>query len=332
MKVYRRIDGELVPVLGNRRDPNRNYRQTINATSGESCLVEFTDEEEAELITRKAKWAADAPQREAQKIEDERKQQEFRNSIKYEPRLVAYLDILGWSKAIENSVKDEEFLKDLGVSLQIFDAHRSQADWMRENAGEKGWPGDPRVTQFSDCIVLSTSPDHYGADSLISSIYSICFNFLQKGLLIRGGIVLGSMYHRDNSLFGPALNDAYRMESTKADFPRIILQKELADAWGRGNKFLNKDGSLLGNAKTWRNFEDGWSYFDYLQPLLANTFESPPTAHLEIILNNAHNVAIRGLEEFSGDKKIRPKYEWFADYVNEVLDEYPQVKLPKIEI
>ena len=58
-----------------------------------------------------------------------------------------------------------------------------------------------------------------------------------------------------------------KVESKKAKHPRIILQKELACAWGQGNKFLNKDGSLLGYAKTWRKSGDGWSYFDYLHVL-----------------------------------------------------------------
>ena len=300
MNVYKLIDGKLVPVPGNQRNPKRRYKNTSDSNSGERYYLEFTDDEEAQRDEEEAEYKARRPQREAERIENERKQQEFRNSIKYQSRVVAFLDILGWKTAIEKSQYDAEYIKDLGVSLQILESQCVATNKMRgfvEDLGNQTLPGDPRLTQFSDCLVLSASPDYSGIGFMVSSIKFICSSFLQRGLLIRGGIVLGDMYHRDNSLFGPALVEAHRLESKEAKVPRIILQKELADSLGKGDKYLNKDGSLIGYAKTWRKSEDGWSFFDYLQPFLNSPDHQPAEWELKHTLKKARNLATMGLDE-----------------------------------
>ena len=40
--VFKKIDGQLVPIPGNQRDPNRRYG-AVSSRDG-SYLVEFTDE------------------------------------------------------------------------------------------------------------------------------------------------------------------------------------------------------------------------------------------------------------------------------------------------
>ena len=271
----------------------------------------------------------------AQQIENKRKQQEFRNSIKYQQRLVAFLDILAWSKAINRTQTDPEFLKDLVGSLQIFNALQSQTKWMQEQArsqGWKEWPGDTRITQFSDCIVLSFSPDDRGKQSMLMLINTICNHFLRMGFFIRGGIVLGELFHNNHSVLGPALVEAYRLESESAIYPRILLQKRLAAVWGQGDEYHNQDGVHLGYTKTWRKSDDGWSYFDCLQSFNAVSPFPSPGGVVQVLIENVLESVVKGLKEHSRGTSIWSKYEWFAKYVNEVLEEYPQIKLSKIDI
>ncbi|NQU61529.1 MAG: hypothetical protein HQ512_10405 [Rhodospirillales bacterium] len=287
----------------------------------------------------KAGMAQDKIDRAAQQIEAERKQEEFRNSINYQQRYVAFLDILGWSEAIEKSQNDPEFLKDLGVSLKIFDVLQSQAKWMQEHlqelASSQRWDTSPdhaRITHFSDCVVLSDSPDSRGMHSLLMNVSSICSHFLTRGFFVRGGIVLGELFHNENSVFGPALIEAYRLESQEAKYPRVILEKRLAEAWGQGQEYHGQDGVHLGYVKTWRKSDDGWSFFDYLQSYNALAPFPSPENLIQKTIGNIRSMVINDLKKYSGEPSIWSKYEWFANYINEILDEYPQIKLPKIEI
>ena len=50
------------------------------------------------------------------------------------------------------------------------------------------------------------------------------------------------------------------------------------------------------------------------------------------MIENIQSMVAEGLKKYSKDPSIWPKYEWFANYVNEILDEYPQIDLPKIDI
>ncbi|MCR4378860.1 MAG: hypothetical protein NUV50_12300 [Rhodospirillales bacterium] len=276
--------------------------------------------------------------RAAQQVEDDHKQKEYRDSIKYQQRYVAFLDILGWSEAIKKSQTDPEFLKDLGISLKLFDVMQSQADWMREHlqglASTQGWdtfPDHARITHFSDCVVLSDSPDSRGIASLLMNVNAICRHFLTRGFLVRGGIVLGELFHDENNVFGPALIEAHRMESQIAIYPRIILERRLAEAWGQGQEYHSQDGVHLGYVKTWRKSDDGWSYFDCLQSFNAlSPFPSPENL-VQDFIERISPMVIAGLKDHAEDPRKWSKYAWFANYTNEVLDEYPQINLPKIE-
>ena len=49
-----------------------------------------------------------------------------------------------------------------------------------------------------------------------------------SGYAVRGGIAKGDLVHRGSIIYGPALNVAYRIEKEIAIYPRVIVDKELA--------------------------------------------------------------------------------------------------------
>lgn len=49
----------------------------------------------------------------------------------------------------------------------------------------------------------------------------------QHNILLRGALTIGEIYHDENMVFGPAMVEAYELESKVAEFPRIILHDKI---------------------------------------------------------------------------------------------------------
>lgn len=47
-----------------------------------------------------------------------------------------------------------------------------------------------------------------------------------KGILFRGAVVIGDLYNDKIIIFGPAMLEAYELESKKAIYPRIIIEED----------------------------------------------------------------------------------------------------------
>ena len=223
LPIYIKVDGKLVRKENDIRDPKRRYHAT---SSGH---VEFTDEEEAEADLREAKWLEEAPLRKKQEEEDHRKEEEFIASLKYETRYVGFFDILGWSDAIKNSVHNIEMQKKLGLAVSTMRSHLEMNEWKKQYGP---WSGDAQIVHFSDSLVVSTSADYAGKYEIISILSFLSDVLLQYGFLLRGGITKGEIYHKDSSVFRPALNRAYELESKNAVYPRVILDYILTAEFG----------------------------------------------------------------------------------------------------
>lgn len=81
-----------------------------------------------------------------------------------------------------------------------------------------------QVTAFSDSIVISydTSMPGGGFHVLMDLVY-ICNDLLGIGIPVRGGVTVGQLIHDERKCFGPAMVEAYLMESQAAIYPRIII-------------------------------------------------------------------------------------------------------------
>ena len=49
---------------------------------------------------------------------------------------------------------------------------------------------------------------------------------MSKGILLRGGITVGQLCHKDNIVYGPAMVEAYELESKSAIYPRVIVSEK----------------------------------------------------------------------------------------------------------
>jgi len=141
----------------------------------------------------------------------------------YENRAVAFIDILGFRSLIRQR-KERDILDVLSTPPSFDDMFRTMS------SSEL----DFQVTRFSDSIVCSMRIPHrknLGAGLFVAAYAGhLALEMLAKGILVRGAITAGQLYHREDIVFGPAMVDAYELESKHAHYPRIIVLDKLAGA------------------------------------------------------------------------------------------------------
>ncbi len=86
----------------------------------------------------------------------------------------------------------------------------------------------PTATMFSDSIVISQPMNEYfDISEFIEFISKMQYQLLLEGVLIRGGVSVGNLYHRRGYIFGDGMVSAYNLESTVAQYPRIIISPDI---------------------------------------------------------------------------------------------------------
>lgn len=134
----------------------------------------------------------------------------------YQNRVVAFLDILGFSRLVAEA-------DDPGLRAAILGAVRVMRDTLAPNE-----VSDFRFTQFSDCTVLSARLDTYGCNLVMTGAIMLAVNLLNRGLLLRGGIAVGNMIHTSEVMFGPGFLAAFGKDAQGA-MPRIAVDDSLVD-------------------------------------------------------------------------------------------------------
>ncbi|HEY2912093.1 MAG TPA: hypothetical protein VGK21_01925 [Candidatus Angelobacter sp.] len=256
----------------------------------------------------------------------------------YELRAVGFLDVLGWREMIEDSQKNIDLIPKMGSALTLIkltgELPKSIEDWLRSRAESEGKTFDPhegriQFAQFSDSLLISGEKDlFYSVLFQISSLIKSLFYNL--GFLVRGAVTLGPMYHKGSVAFGPALTHGYDLERKSAIFPRVILDPILTTGLPVESDRLTPEPSPI--LSMLRRDEDGFWFFDYLQPLIVRNIGlevEQPWLNQFVIPNLLYSKRFieDGLSKFAESEKIVHKYCWLAKYFNLVNWEYPQAKV-----
>lgn len=158
----------------------------------------------------------------------------------YEERLVAFMDILGFSNLVKQSTNNEsvqqrlyEFLRQYSKNehaKKVFCGFRN-GDGSR--CGDEDIEGlktlyNYRFTQFSDSFVFSVNTMHRPSVQYFPLLIGqFMQHALELGFLVRGGVAKGLIVHEENGpVFGPAFIQAYKIESGQAVFGRTVLSNE----------------------------------------------------------------------------------------------------------
>lgn len=174
----------------------------------------------------------------------------------YQERIVVFLDFLGFKDHIDRTVKDPAHVARIARAIEtVREFTKPEEDWE-----------DHVVTQFSDCIVLSYRIDRRSAVfDILMMMLQLQVELASQGFLVRGGITRGQLLHEESMVFGPALVEAYRMESKDAVYPRILVDPELVQV---ARNHPAHHHSEADEAEYVQSFlmedEDGKSYLNYI--------------------------------------------------------------------
>ncbi|MCQ3828518.1 hypothetical protein HXX02_03595 [Microbulbifer elongatus] len=259
----------------------------------------------------------------------------------YSNKVIAFVDILGFKSLISRSEKEEaiaESLLNVLTSLlpeQIQEESSFQINYDRipkEQVEEveklaklfsKGVFGqcDIKISYFSDCIVLSApAEDEMSCFMIFEYLAKLMVRvFEEYNLLLRGGISMGKLYHEQaGPLFGPAMVDAYEIESKLAIYPRILLEKNTF----RGVKSTERNTYMLPlfSEKNGEGYITLASAYQYLAT--SSTMATIPN-FLDQLINgytSSLSKSIELAEKFKGSKH-EDKYEWALNEMRSIEDE-----------
>jgi hypothetical protein len=320
--AYKR-DGEKLIRLAS-IDTSRRYSLTTNVQTGETYYLQYTDEEEAQADIQKSEWEAGAPAREAEAMRQADEAQRFEKALRYENRIVAFLDILGWKKAVLlKGDESRDVVKVLGKTLAQLQGVASHVNSLSKLLPEeRKWPGNPVMTQFSDSLLISVDDDRHGREALQNALLVLTSNLIGFGFLLRGGVTRGELFHdADGGLvFGPALIQAYELESKVASAPRVILSEELSAEWG---------GREASGALPWIPSADGHLFFNFLPPFMGNPFFTDQQLW-QSRLRPIRDLILSKAQDATCPEDVFSKYLWLAGYFDKVCDEQPNCGVERV--
>jgi len=235
----------------------------------------------------------------------------------YRERYVAFIDMLGFSEHIKNSIRDRALFRTLRGVLSS-----------RVLTVDCNSPDSITAYHFSDSIVISTKYDSQGFEDLIRSVRLCCYDLFLYRILTRGGITKGKICEDGRAVFGPSLIRAYNIEKDIAQYPRIVMDscvyREMSRSSFKKNKAFRKDF-------------DGLYHLDILElgPVLEGNIDfdvgygKPPliASDKEQWLQIIKQFIEEGIERHQDKTSVAKKYVWMAKYFNSFLrkSKYPNI-------
>ena len=223
----------------------------------------------------------------------------------YKNCYVAFLDMLGFKKLCYEKIFD------CGMIKAVFDDIDLLINTMNENVLNIFIPESIiKEIEFgimSDSVVISVPHDRMGLIALLYLCSRVQTMLLSNGISLRGGIAQGEFYKLNNIMFGPALVDAYILE-TEAINPRIVISDDIIDELKNSGVYQNKEHRTQLDLLIICDKDDSKYFVNYF-----NTIELISISH------NAYNKKQRiesvindGLK--NEDRKVRAKYTWLSNY------------------
>lgn len=211
---------------------------------------------------------------------------------------VLFLDILGTAT----------FRDDDEAQAYLRQTHNAFAQAREQGDSRRGASAITVATWFSDNLVMAMplagliEPGH-AVDHL--AMYAAFHQLVlgQAGLFARGAITFGLFYADEEFVNGPALNEAYKLESQAAHHPRVIFSPGAMRALEETTDREGLDAHI-------RAGDDGVPFVDYLEYILYMT----PDEGIGDDFARHRDQIRQHLERHQGDARIEQKYVWLASY------------------
>lgn len=232
----------------------------------------------------------------------------------YELRYVAFVDILGFAGLVERSKTSPTQVQQLYTALSSLSAR------VLKEQGEGA-----QATNFSDTVVMSTTITAEGLKQLFSAVSGFTLDLLEKNMLLRGAIVRGDLMHTRDITFGPALVDAYRLETTTSFHPRVIIDSPVLDDI--------------------QNYSSGDTPVDFSKFVVSDSYDVPylnpfsewqgePSLSKESIVRliTLQATITTGLVENATQPSVCEKYKWLARKLNNFISQRNSSEIALIEV
>jgi hypothetical protein len=252
-----------------------------------------------------------------------------RSYDKYEERYVAFIDILGFKELIKRSEK--ELAHDCGADDRlhsvsaIFNAlyfNLSSINDTYQIISHDTQSPDLRLNTFSDFVIISSNPTPPGLDALIFAVWSVITEWLSKGYISRGGISKGKIVHRYYEdgrapiVFGPAFISAYLLETEIADYPRVVLSKDVRLIYSEIKQ--NGEGTIRALQKLVRQHDDGPHWIDIFGHIRKDGFDKL-AQDMRTEAEQYARTLKQHLDEGSDNPKLYRKTRWLVERFNEAI-------------
>lgn len=245
--------------------------------------------------------------------------------MEYENRIVAFIDILGFRELL-NKTMDKKGNDDESAINEIVSAYNAIRDiWDLDKKSDfldTKSSDSKKVSIFSDCLVISfevSTPSEVFFTLL--ELKWLIMRLITRKILCRGAVSLGKFLHTENYLFGPALIEAYTLESKAAIYPRVILDSSVIEAGANNRANHHSFSQELEYVQSLLEHDsDGMYYIDYF--FKAQSELDDPEYDFPQYIDNLANIIRKGLMGSSHHSKadVRVKYSWMRERYNHMID------------
>ncbi|MBR2566586.1 MAG: hypothetical protein IKE29_18490 [Paenibacillus sp.] len=251
----------------------------------------------------------------------------------YQNKLVAFVDILGFSNLVKESETNDSKAQMLLSSLRDIESFIKREEELYERSESIGNNTVSKLkvnyTQFSDSIILSTDIVVPEIDGLkfhnINNIMNMCTllsylqaRFLNEGVLLRGGLTWGPIFHEKNICFGPAFIKAYLLESELANTPRIVIDPSITSLSLIPTEYEDYDlyPFLMENTLKGNMFlEDEVDGNYFINFMLLQTFKKNAESVFKKVSNSISDMDVQDEKQ----KRIIKKRQWVMKEINKFL-------------
>lgn len=252
---------------------------------------------------------------------------DMENENMYRKMVVIFVDLLG--------TKNNKRFEDKFLIHRLF--HEEVKTNERRNMGHVIY--DRKVYSFSDCAYFfyyykeGIEDDRKDDMKLIQiAMYNTSISLLRilnAGYLVRGGISFGDAYFDELGFFGPAVEEAYELESGYADVPMVALSPKLGKMfyeWEESETDMEIVNMLMSSRPMLVEKEEDKYFlnmFYQLERFLPVVALENECIELNELIRNINSVIWRDKEKYK-DKQIKKekikstiyeKLDWFEKYL-----------------
>jgi len=245
-----------------------------------------------------------------------------KNLINYTDCYVAFLDILGFENLVRS--KNREAKDKIEKYFQIINYAVNELKRIpsKRNLG---------TIIISDSVILTIpkSSDQFKnietLRQLLIAIRYIQFNLALSNIWLRGGVSSGDAYFNsiENQIIGPAYIDAYKLESTVAIFPRVVIDSKIISEFACDSasslidEINNKHAKSSDHHIEDRNVVFQWEESEYetvgmkKDVALFVDYLAPSFTEKERLIKVVDNIA----DNLYQDNHVYSKFRWVVEYM-----------------